>query len=666
MNDSFDEQGKTRVLSPILIGLAGAVFIWFITPYNNFVLGNAYISDDFMPVAALFVVLVLVLGVNPLLRRLAPGAALNAGQMGIVFGILLIASVTPSQGLLRELPYSLAGAAARVSEDSGLADAYAKLKPPPSLFPDTLGYGQDAPASQSFLGELGPGERIPWGAWLAPLFAWSGFLLPWWIMMTALALIVLPQWRDNERQPFPLWEVQRALIEDPQDSGRVAPLFRNGGFWTAVGIVFCLHLLAGGQWYAPERVPAIPLRWDLSACFTEEPFRYLPWYIKSNRIHFMFLGMAFFMPKRVGFSIWFFQLAYALLIMVRQAYYPPFHYGMISDHRIGAWLAVPLGVMWLGRRHWQHVFRCVFRGAAHAADRRDRLAGIAFLGGCLGMFAWLMWVRVNAVWAVALIVLSVLYALGLTRIVAETGLPLMAPDTHYVLTLARLVPVAWRTAASMYWSGIVGFWIGHGNRLCVTTFMVHALGLDKDACPRKHVRLAGLLVGVLALSLIVCGAAHLLASYHHAETLDGRQQPISSWGTRCFAWTGESLLREWKAGQATQVAPYNRAGHIVFGAALAGLLQYLCQASPSWPLHPVALLFVGNWYAHRVWISVLIGWLAKVLILRYGGSRLYHRARAVFVGLVIGEVVAMAFWVGVTIVIAALGLPYRQVDILPF
>jgi len=659
------QQGKPGVLAPILIGLAGAVFVWFVTPYNNFVLGNAYISDDFMPVAALFVLLVLVLGVNPLLRRLAPASALDARQMAIVFGILLVASITPSQGLLRQLPYSLAGSAARVSEDAALAEAYEAVDPPAALFPDPIGYGAETPASQAFLSKLDQGEQIPWAAWIRPLFAWTGFLLPWWLMMTALALIVLPQWRDNERQPFPLWEVQRAIIEDPDGKGGFAPIFRSRPFWTAVGLVFFLHLLAGGQSYAPERVPAIPLRWDLSTCFTEEPFRHLPWYIKANRIHFIYLGIAFFMPKRVGFSIWFFQLVYAFYRMIGRAYYPPFYNATISDHRIGAWFAVPIAVLWLGRRHWRHVFRCVTGPVTTDADRRDRVAGVGFLAGCLGMFGWLLWVHVSPVWAIALIVLSVLYALGLTRIVAETGLPLMAPDTRYVVTLARLVPLAWQTAASSYFAGVIGFFIGHGNRLCTTTFMIHALGLDKNACPRKHVKLAGLFLAVIVLSLVVCGAAHLMASYNHAQTLDGNQQPLSSWGTRSFGWTGESLLREWKAGQ-TSEPPYNRVGHILFGAALAGGLQFLCQFSPSWPLHPVALLFVGNWYAHRVWISVAIGWLLKILILRYGGARLYHRARVVFIGLVMGEVIAMAFWVAVTIVVAMLGLPYQKVDILPF
>ena len=136
-----------RTVAAVTVGLAGAFFIWVVTPYNNFVLGNAYISDDYMPPAALFVAMLLVLGVNPILRRLAPGSSFNARELALVFGILLVACVTPSQGLLRELPYGLAGSVSRVSKDEKLAKAYQELRPPPSLFPDPLAHGGEPKAS---------------------------------------------------------------------------------------------------------------------------------------------------------------------------------------------------------------------------------------------------------------------------------------------------------------------------------------------------------------------------------------------------------------------------------------------------------------------------------------------------------------------------------------
>ena len=85
-------------------------------------------------------------------------------------------------------------------------------------------------------------------------------------------------------------------------------------------------------------------------------------------------------------------------------------------------------------------------------------------------------------------------------------------------------------------------------------------------------------------------------------------------------------------------------GHLAFGAALASVLYWLCLRSPAWPLHPIGLLMVETHYGNIAWISVMFGWLIKVLILRYGGARLYRQAQPLFLGLIVGEVIAAVFW----------------------
>lgn len=659
------QQSFARLFVAVIVGLLGALFIWIATPYNNFVLFNSFISDDYLPVGAVFVILMLVLIVNPLLRRLRPRWALDYRQMAVIFGIVLVASVTPSQGLLRSLPYALANAPNKAKTDTRLAKAYEKLDAPAALFPDEIGVGKETPASTQFIQELNPGESIPWGSWGAPLLSWGAFLIPWWMMMVALALIVYPQWRRNERLPFPLLTVQEALIETPGKGHFFAPIFRNRGFLIAFAVVFMLHLLYGCNKYRPDLIPAIPLSWNLSRFFTEEPLIHMPFFMRDFRIHFMFLGIAFFMPNRVGFSIWFVQLAYAAYWVIDSAYSPPFYQGTVRDHDTGAFFGVALGILWLGRARWIAVFRTLFRLGGTEEERRDRIAGFAFLIGCAGMFTWLVTVGVHPLWAMGFVFAAFVFSLVITRIVAETGLPLIAPETTYGMNLLRLFPVSWHNAASGFYGGMMAFFIGHGNRLCVATFAIHAIGLDRDATPRRQTRLAGGLLAVIVLSLVVCGAVHLMASYHNSATLDGRDSPISAWGVGSWNWNAVMLMYEVNDGRINQPV-YNRPFHVGFGAAMAGLMQWLCLMSPRWPIHPVALLFAGGWYAHRVWFNVFLGWLAKVLMLRYGGARLYTSARPFFIGLIMGEVAAVAFWVIVSGARGMAGLPYEIVDILPF
>ncbi len=653
-----------RVIAALGIGLSASVFLWFAAPYNNFILGNAFISDDFMPVGAVGLVLLLVLVVNPILHRIAPRLRLTFGQLALVFGILLAASITPGQGGLRHTLYPIGATPHLVSQNQRLSEAYETLDPPSALFPEPLGYGIDVSASADFLDELPAGESIPWRKWRGPLLAWGAFFVPYWLMLTALALIVLPYWREEERQPFPLLEAQRALIEQA-DGGALPPAMRSSLFWIGFGTVTFLHLLQGLEQYFPGRVPVIDLTIDLSAHFTEGPSRYLPHYIRHNQIHFLFLGIAYFMPNRVGMSIWFFQVVYALYLMLGTAYTPAFNAQVVFDHRLGAWIGVPLCILWFGRRHWRSVARAVVRPAKNDAERRKKIGGIGLLAGAIGVWCWLLWVGVPPLWAVGLVGILFLFALGMTRIVAETGVPLMAPNSPFVSTLVNLIPLEWKTAAGVYFSGIVGLVAGHLNRVCATTMLCHALGLDGKATPRRHIRLAGLFLGVILLSVVVGGAIQLALAYRHAESLNLTRRVMGAGGEGYFRWLAEGPLHQFLDGR-TGARSYNQAGHILFGGLLAAGLLALCHRSPGWPIHPVALMFVGNWYAHRIWFSVLLGWGLKVAMLKYGGGRGYRAGRGLFLGIMVGEVAAVVCWVLVAAIVAAAGGEYRVVRILPF
>ena len=646
------------------IGLLGSVFIWVASPYNSFILANAFISDDFMPVGAVGLMLVLVLAVNPLLHWLAPKRRLTFGQLAMIFGILLTASIIPGQGGLRHILYPVGATPDFVSNNLSLAKAYEELDAPKSLFPEPLGYDLDVPASEHFVDELPEGQSVPWAKWRAPLIAWCGFFVPYWLMLTAMALIVLPYWRDVERQPFPLLEAQRALIEDTQ-GGMLPPALRKPSFWLGFGIVFSLHLLQGLQQYFPGSVPAVELSFNLAPMLTSEPQRYLPWYMKANQIHFLFLGIAYFMPNRVGTSIWFFQLAYALFIMIGSAYAPPFNGKVIFDHRLGAWIALPVCVLWLGRRYWLSVLRSVFKRPSDDNELRMKVGGTGLLLGMAGVWAWLVWVDVPMWWAGALVGILFLFALGMTRIVAETGVPLMAPNTPFVTTLANLMPTAWKTAAGMYFSGVVGVIAGHLNRVCATTMVCQALGLDRSASPRRHIRLAGLFLSVILIGIVVGGAVQLTLTYTHDKTLNEAHDVMGAGGAGYFRWAAEGPLRQFLDGRAAGQR-YNQVGQIAFGAGLATFLFVMCQRNARWPIHPVALMFVGNWYAHRIWFSVLLGWGLKIIMLKYGGSRGYRAGRSLFLGIMIGEVAAVVGWAMVAGIVAASGGEYEVVRILPF
>jgi hypothetical protein len=63
-----------------------------------------------------------------------------------------------------------------------------------------------------------------------------------------------------------------------------------------------------------------------------------------------------------------------------------------------------------------------------------------------------------------------------------------------------------------------------------------------------------------------------------------------------------------------------------------------------WPFHPLGYAMGCAWPSVVYWSSFFVGWLAKALILRYGGAVCYKRFRPFFLGLILGEFATGILW----------------------
>ncbi|MBV9469210.1 MAG: hypothetical protein JOZ57_08180, partial [Abitibacteriaceae bacterium] len=78
---------------------------------------------------------------------------------------------------------------------------------------------------------------------------------------------------------------------------------------------------------------------------------------------------------------------------------------------------------------------------------------------------------------------------------------------------------------------------------------------------------------------------------------------------------------------------------------LGSWLLLLLRARLTWfPIHPVGWLLVLGFPSHILWVSVFIGWGCKVLVTRYGGVDTMRKLTPAFLGLVLGDVTMMLFW----------------------
>ena len=63
-----------------------------------------------------------------------------------------------------------------------------------------------------------------------------------------------------------------------------------------------------------------------------------------------------------------------------------------------------------------------------------------------------------------------------------------------------------------------------------------------------------------------------------------------------------------------------------------------------WPLHPVGYAVSSSWSMNLLWMPMLVAWIIKLAVLRYGGLRLYRQLLPMFIGLILGEYFSGGLW----------------------
>lgn len=644
----------------MLIGLAGAFLTWFAAVHDDF-LGLGRVSGSYLPIPPLFLAVLISVGVNPLLRRFRPGWALKPGQLALIFAMLLAACLLPANPVLHDLPSFLSGMCREVAAREDVADLHEKTGLPASLFPDRAVHGAELTVVTPLFEELPDNESIPWAAWIPPLLSWGALITFAGMFMIGIGMIVCPQWRGNERLPFPLAKAYRPLVAGTwDDSGE--SLFRRQGLWYGVGIVFLLYTLTGLNRYFPDRCPAFPLHWNLHSIFTGELLSAIPGWIVTGRIYFALVGIAFLAPRRISFSLWFFTVVYSLHQAIDRVYFPPYDHRAADDHRLGAMLAVTAFILWMGRRHWAHVAKCVVKKPGSDEDRANRLAGLFFICGALGVTAWLMWIGLSFPWALTFVAMGGIVSLVTTRLVAETGLPFLRLYSGSPLVAVIHAPLAWSSHVTIFAAVIMDWLFNTGSRVCASVFGSHALVVEEKSGVRTRTARTAAMVGVLALGTIVYLAIKIDMSYSNYQSQRGAVIGESSTGrVNKFFQT----LQRFEDGNFRPGWARVRPPRVLFGATLGGVLQLAYIYVPRWPLHPVGLLLVRQYYANVAWPSLFLGWLASVLVVRYGGGRAFRKAQAVFIGLVMGEILVTVLWRVIAYLVATQGPEYQDIGFLP-
>ena len=90
-----------------------------------------------------------------------------------------------------------------------------------------------------------------------------------------------------------------------------------------------------------------------------------------------------------------------------------------------------------------------------------------------------------------------------------------------------------------------------------------------------------------------------------------------------------------------EVTDPGKIGVWVLGALTAGAIQLMQSRFSWWPLHPLGVMLMSSGYVRLYVLDIFLVWLAKLMVLRFGGISLYRRVKPCCYGLIVGYVFAV-------------------------
>jgi hypothetical protein len=655
----------------LTLGTLAVIAVCALTPYNDYALSDTSLVSGYLPLAAVLIEFLLVVAINAPLHRFAPRLALSTGELAVILMMTLVSCAIPNWGLMRFfIPTPVAPFHVGVS-DYQYWNAFINLKLPAWLFPVTnVADGRNDPIAQYFFTGVPSGEPIPYRAWIGPLLRWGIFVAAMLTTLAALARLVLDQWMTNERLPFPLVQVQAALIEAPPAGRALNDLFRSPVLWIGLGTVMFIHMLSCLNTYFPQHVPKIPLGYDFTGILgaqpiSGEPLSYLQTKVKKATISFIIIGVTYFIRSKVAFSLWGFFLIVNAVEIQRGMMGGDVPSAAWQDQHLGACVAFIAGLLWIGREHWLRVLRNAF-GLGTSGTYR-----LSFWIAILGSVVMVTWLRVVGVqvWMAMLIVAFILLAhLIVSRVLAETGLPFFRTSVSVTQVYSNL-PIGWFSGRDIFFSGVFSVLGPLTTRDGLMGFAMHGQGIAKQAGAdetRTQRRWMGAAIGwTLLIGCIAAAWSTLYCQYTYPTPGTVDATPARNFFGAEYIPKRDvgNAFTDFSSGHFT-AKPHRPFVHMTIGFVVTGFLEFAALRWQAWPLLPVGYITSYGAFIGNAWFSIFVGWIAKVLIVRFGGAQYFQRARPLFVGMIFGEALAAGIWLIINAIVVLNGGTTQSVKFL--
>ncbi|UIJ39277.1 hypothetical protein LWC08_06835 [Desulfobaculum bizertense] len=633
---------KLRLRGP-LCGLAFGILLCILTPWNAAVLGNTPFGGGHFPLAPFFLIAWLFF-LSALGKRFTGRVLFSGIELLCIWLVCTIFTGIAYAGLTQTFFVNT------TAPDFFSRDGFRWTQTLSELLPqgwrpanpditETLYNGLPNGRSMGFMTLL---SSIPWAQWSIPLLSWGSFILTVYLVLFCLARLLGHQWVTNERMNFPLLRVPQLMGEHLAED-TPEPWISNGFLLSGLALPLFLHALNGLHAYMPS-VPEIQTL-ILAGDYFPKFGLFSGFHKLKLSIVLAFIGFAFFTPRQISFSLWFFFLWAGLLsgiLSVAGLNAPESALGVTfgpefsrpeQAQSIGAAIVFAFFILWLARRELLAIFTQFLPGHKDV-QAPPLLAGLGFLLGLFLLTGWGIWFRLPPLTAIVLPLCAVILLLVVSRLICQGGLP------YFILTVTPLDALIGCFGSSFLGqAGLAGsavmqkvLFVDLRESLLPTLF--HGEKIASGHPSARAMRLLLTLIIPLAAILGLCIMLALCYKY-------GLRDMNADWAVRSTLAVHENIQRILDSPPAPNSWTI---GFTIAGMCTMFVLILCYWRFPWWPLHPIGFLAAYDASMRILWFSLFLGWLCNHLCLHYGGAILFRRLRFFFAGLILGDFLMGGFW----------------------
>ena len=609
----------------VLIGLICVIFLCLITPYNDYYIGGTFVAGNHFPIGSFFLYILLVFIGFIAIGRWKPKYSLKPSELITIWCMMIVASGIPSSGFIRYHLFMLVAPYYYATPENEWQDLFFRYLPNSLMI-------KDPKAVKYFYEGLPSGESVPWGFWIKPALLWSSYVLMTYFVLVCLSTILRKQWVDHERFTFPLVKLPVEMVENADQKTRLNDFMRSKALWIGASIAFVLHVINGLHAYLPQ-LPNIPLYFSLDPYLNDRP-----WVALQSTIFMIYpsiIGFSYLLSLDVSFSFWIFYILYKVQSVVAYASgFSASGWTLANRQEMGGYIALVIFVIWLARHHIMDIVKAAL-GIKKVDDSNEplpyRWALIGFVGGTFAISGMAYAAGMSFWLAFGVMIFFYIMAIVLTWMVVDGGflflLAIFRPSDYIMIGLgsSRFSPASHTilTFEKTLMFDLREFMMPH----VMNSFKAS----DSFHLKRRH------LLGAIGISMVVALATSYysgLMTWYHVGGLR-----MGYW------WDPEPYDRlAWFLNYPSNTN-WMELSFIITGVVVMSFLIFMRYQFLWWRVHPLGYAMTTSWAPYTIWFSIFLGWLAKFLILRVGGLRLYRQMRPFFLGVVMGESLIGGLWI---------------------